>query len=73
MFREKYSEFINRFKGGRRVRYRELREPCRSAIEEGRCAGCSRLELEEFEGDEGCKMYEKKKEWSRDWRVVKWK
>ena len=32
-------------------RYTELGEPCKSAIEEGRCVGCSRLELEEFEGD----------------------
>lgn len=54
-----------------RYGYRELKEPCRSAIEEGRCTGCNRLELEEFEGLEGCK-YGEKKEYSRDWRI-KWK
>lgn len=51
------------------MRYRELGEPCRSAIAEGRCLGCSKLELEGFEGDEECKIYEKKREWSRDWRI----
>lgn len=50
-------------------RYKELGEPCRSAIEEGRCLGCRRLEEEEFEGDRECKIYEKKKEWSVDWRI----
>lgn len=58
------------------MRYRELGEPCRSAIAEERCLGCSRLELEGFVGDEECKIYEKKREWSRewsrDWRVAKW-
>lgn len=52
-----------------RYRYRELEEPCRSAIEEGRCTGCNRLELEGFVGNKECKIYEKKKEYSRDWRI----
>ena len=52
-----------------RERYRELKEPCRSAIEEGRCTGCNRLEQEWFEGNEKCERYEKKKKYSRDWRI----
>lgn len=48
---------------------KELKEPCKSAIAEGRCTGCSRLELDGFEGDRECKIYDKKKEYSRDWRI----
>ena len=51
------------------MKYKELKEPCRSAIAEGRCTGCNRLELEEFEGKEDCK-YGKKVEYSKDWRIV---
>lgn len=48
-------------------RYRELKEPCRSAIAEGRCRGCSKLEQEEFEGDKECKYV--KRGYSKDWRI----
>lgn len=48
-------------------RYRELGEPCRSAIEEGRCLGCNKLELEEFKGDKECKYVEAR--YSKDWRI----
>lgn len=53
------------------MRYREIEEPCKSAIAEGRCLGCNKLELEGFIGDRECKMYEKKKEYSKDWRIRK--
>jgi hypothetical protein len=48
-------------------RYKELKEPCRSAIAEGRCLGCSKLEEEEFEGDEECKYVVAR--YSRNWRI----
>ena len=32
-----------------------LIEPCKSAIHEGRCLGCNRLEDENFIGDKKCK------------------
>ena len=51
------------------MKYRELKEPCKSAIAEGRCLGCNKLELEEFECDIKCEGYEKKKEYSRDWKI----
>lgn len=53
------------------MRYRELKEPCRSAIMDGRCSGCNRLEEENFEGDKECRLYDKKKEYSQDWRIKK--
>lgn len=48
-------------------RYRELGEPCRSALAEGRCRGCSKLELEEFEGDSECKYVVAR--YSNNWRI----
>lgn len=35
-----------------------LEEPCLSAIEEGRCLGCNRLELDWWTGKD-CKLEEK--------------
>lgn len=49
--------------------YPELEEPCLSAIREERCLGCGKLEQAEFLGDTGCTLYEKKKVYSKDWRV----
>lgn len=34
-----------------------LQEPCKSAINEGFCLGCNRLEAPEFVGDKNCKEY----------------
>lgn len=49
---------------------KELEEPCRSAIAEGRCLGCSKLEIETFHGEKECEYG--KRRWSKDWRVDKW-
>lgn len=35
--------------------YKELKEPCKSAIEKQRCLGCNLLELEDFESNPDCK------------------
>lgn len=43
------------------MKYPPLIEPCKSAIAEGRCAGCQALEEIGFVGNLECKNYEKKK------------
>lgn len=48
---------------------KEIEEPCKSAIAEGRCLGCSKLELDEFKGDKECKYG--RRVYSRDWRIEK--
>jgi len=35
--------------------YRDLKEPCYSAILTGRCLGCNKLEDPNFTGDKNCK------------------
>ena len=47
-------------------KFRELKDPCKTLIEEGRCLGCMRLCLPEFTGDENCKIA---KENRKDWRI----
>ena len=41
---------------------KELKEPCKSLIATGRCLGCNRLELEDFEGDEKCQYIPSKED-----------
>ena len=38
-----------------------LKEPCKSAIKQGRCLGCNKLEDENFEGKEDCEYVKNKK------------
>lgn len=38
------------------MKYPELKEPCKSAIEKGRCEGCQALEDPEFTGNPNCKF-----------------
>ncbi len=33
---------------------KDLKEPCKSMLATGRCLGCNRLELGDFEGDPNC-------------------
>ena len=35
--------------------YKELKSPCKEMLEKNLCLGCSKLELENFEGDENCR------------------
>lgn len=42
------------------MKYVDLIEPCKSALSEGRCLGCSALELPYFRGNKDCKLYDKK-------------
>ena len=39
------------------MKYVDLIEPCKSALSEGRCLGCSTLELPYFRGNKDCKLY----------------
>lgn len=53
-------------------KYKELGEPCKSAIAEGRCTGCNRLELENFVGLKGCKYAKEERKnnnFSKDWKI----
>ena len=34
--------------------YKELKSPCKEMLEKNLCLGCSKLELENFEGDKEC-------------------
>ena len=43
------------------MKYPNLKEPCKSAIAEGRCLGCQALEDPFFTGNKKCKLYEKRK------------
>lgn len=54
---------------GKKIYYKKLKEPCLSAIKEGRCLGCGQLEEPDFSGDEKCLLYEKKKVYSKDWNI----
>lgn len=36
--------------------YPELKEPCKTLIEIGKCLGCNKLELKYFTGDKNCKI-----------------
>lgn len=38
------------------MKYRELKEPCKSLIANGQCLGCNKLELPFFESDVNCKQ-----------------
>lgn len=42
------------------IKYPPLIEPCKSAIAEGRCAGCQALEEKYFRGNKECKMFDRK-------------
>lgn len=37
------------------MKYKELKNPCKKLIEEGKCTGCNKLELNNFEADKNCK------------------
>lgn len=41
------------------MKYPPLENPCRSAIEEGRCTGCNALELVWFRGRKDCEYAKK--------------
>ena len=43
------------------MKYKKLKGICKVAIETGMCLGCSRLELESFEGVTECKYIPKRK------------
>ena len=43
------------------MKYKKLKGICKVAIETGMCLGCSRLELERFEGVTECKYMLKRK------------
>ena len=43
------------------TKYPPLIEPCKSAIAEGRCAGCQALENPKFVGNKECKYNRKSK------------
>lgn len=38
------------------MKYPELKEPCKSAIEKNRCGGCQALEDPEFVGNPNCRF-----------------
>ena len=42
------------------TKYPPLIDPCKSAIAEGRCAGCQALEEKTFIGNKNCKSFDKK-------------
>lgn len=42
---------------------KELEEPCKSAIREGRCLGCVRLEDPNFVGNKYCNSYDRRYKW----------
>ena len=42
-----------------KVMYKELKEPCKSAIHNGLCLGCNLLELEDFESNPECEYFKK--------------
>ena len=54
------------------MRYKKLKGICKVAIETGMCLGCSRLELETFEGLPECKYMPKRKKamWG-NYRAIK--
>lgn len=37
------------------MKYKELKDPCKTLIEKELCLGCNKLELPEFEADINCK------------------
>ncbi len=41
------------------MKYPELEEPCKSAIEKGICTGCNRLDLPYFRSKKDCKYAKK--------------
>ena len=36
------------------MKYKELKDPCKTLIEKGICLGCSKLESPDFQGDINC-------------------
>lgn len=42
-------------------RFKELQEPCKSAIKSNKCLGCNKLEDPDFTGDKEC-IYAKKED-----------
>ena len=41
------------------MKYKELKDPCKTLIEKELCLGCNKLELSDFQGDINCKYAKK--------------
>ncbi len=50
-------------------KFRELKEPCKSAIAENRCLGCIGLGEKDWKEPVKCKYLEEEKKYNKDWRI----